>query len=275
MKKLFLLSILVNGIVTLGLCQNFEKIYAEAQDSIDNYNYSAGFFLANQCIKTKPKRDSAYTLRAYCASIFGNDQQAYEDGLKTLELNPNNSYAYYICGMANSKIPISQEEQDSILSIYRLYGKDSMNSIFTNYKIPNGTHNQSYFNYGKSFTLFKKAIELDSTYAEAIYMIGYYYNELSITDSSLKYFSRAIALDSIQSKYYIARGLVYKDLYRTKESLADLNKAITADPSSGLAYSNRAYLKREQLDDPKGACEDLKKAQLLGSYDYQYYAKCK
>lgn len=274
MKKLVIFSFLFIGIFYSSKSQTFEQVYSQAEDSIENYNYSAGYFYANQCVKMEPNRDNSYTLRAYASSTLWNHLEAYKDAERALHINPKNTYAHYLCGMANIHIPISQYEQDSILNIFKIGKKDSMRGILLNYKIPSGTLENYFYNYGKSFEHFSKAFELDSTYYENLYLIGYYYSELNHLDSALNYLNKAIALDPNESKYYVARGLVYKQKYMSKSSLADFDKSIELDSTNGVAYSNRAYLKKEQFNDQAGSCEDLKKAQRFGSYTRSYYIEC-
>lgn len=260
--------------ITPSLAQNYEEYYKRSQDSIENYNFSAGYFYANECVKMEPKRDSSFTLRAYASSALWNHSEAYTDAKRALSINPQNAYAHYICGMANVYIPIPQKEQDSILNIFRLFGKDSTSSILLNYKIPQGPTENSFYNYRKSFNHFAKAYLLDSTFYECLYLIGNYYSELNHKDSALKYIDRTIMLNPTESKYYLTRGLIYKESYQSQLSLSDFNKAINLDATNGLAYSNRAFLKKEQLNDQEGACEDLKRAQLLGYFDTNYYIEC-
>jgi tetratricopeptide (TPR) repeat protein len=272
--KNILFILLIFSYLSPIFAQNYEDYYKLSQDSIENYNYSAGYFYANMCVKMEPKRDSSYTLRGYCAGSFSNHSASIADGQKAIELNPNNAYAYFICALANVNIPIPQSEQDSLLDYFRLYGEDSFLNIINNYKMPNGTNEMSYYNYGKTFNLLQKAYELDTTYSYAVYMIGYYYSELNQSDSAIKYYTKAITINQDEAEYYVSRGLEFKRQYKSKESLEDFTKAIKIDPNNGTAYSNRAYLKEEQLDDQTGACQDLKKAQKLGSYSQSYYDVC-
>ena len=63
---------------------------------------------------------------------------------------------------------------------------------------------------------------------------------------------------------YYNRGFSKNELRNFSEAISDFNKAIEINPYNGLTYSNRGISKGIGFKDDEGACDDFKKAALLG-----------
>ena len=109
------------------------------------------------------------------------------------------------------------------------------------------------------------ALKIKPDYYFAYYNRSKVYTELNLMDEALGDINKAIELNST-SDYYLSRALIYKSMRKTKESLNDFNKSIELNPKNGLAYLNRGFLKREQLNDNKGSEKDIKTAEKFSIY---------
>ena len=110
---------------------------------------------------------------------------------------------------------------------------------------------------------FNKALLINPNYDFAYFNRAKVYEELNLFDKAIADINKAILLNN-NSDYYMSRALMYKSLKDTEKSLNDFNKAIELNPKNGFAYINRGFLKREQLNDKKGAENDIKMAEKLG-----------
>lgn len=76
--------------------------------------------------------------------------------------------------------------------------------------------------------------------------------------SAYNYYSQAIALNPQYAEAYYARGSIKKDVLDDfKGALLDLDKAIAINPKYTIAYFSRGLLKNYNLSDYKGAKTDL------------------
>jgi tetratricopeptide (TPR) repeat protein len=121
---------------------------------------------------------------------------------------------------------------------------------------------------------FTKAINIDSTFAPAIYLRGEAYgDDTGQWNLAIKDFNRAIEIDSTNPEYYWSRG---NHTVQKEKAIADFSRAVDLDPEYTSAYVNRAFL-RMKISDRTGACEDFSKAAEYGhpfGYDYiQQYCR--
>lgn len=183
------------------------------------------------------------------SDIIGSDSLSYE--------------SYVSRGIAKLRIDVYQKYSDSIkiaLNDTALY-KD----ILKYFKIAYSGNNYSSIMYDTRGAIldFNEALMINPNYDFAYFNRAKVFEELNLFDNALADINRAIELNN-KSDYYMTRALIYKSLKITEKSLNDFNKAIELNPKNGFAYINRGYLKREQLNDKKGAEKDIKMAGKLG-----------
>jgi tetratricopeptide (TPR) repeat protein len=73
-------------------------------------------------------------------------------------------------------------------------------------------------------------------------------------------FSNAIRLNPKYVTAYFVRAIIYEQIQEFQRCLSDYNQAIALNPKYAEAYNNRANLKKDKLNDPKGALDDYNQA---------------
>ena len=241
-----------------------------------NYNKALEYF--NKVVNNfRGEEDDSriYIVRAFLYEDLKNYDKAIVDYNKAIELDPKDSHPYYFLGQIyqNQKLDYdkaitdyekaislnSLEEADLTNTYYQLARslgelKQFEKQLFNYLKILEldpisiNTMNEIgvlytriYNDNEKALEYYNRAIELDSTYANAIYNRGFIYLNLGNTNKALNNFNRAIELDSEKSKFYNTRGQVYYiGLQDYKKAIADFEKAIKIDPSDKRIYYHLA-----------------------------------
>jgi tetratricopeptide (TPR) repeat protein len=254
-------------IITFSACQtktDFEKLYSDANDRLKEGNYGQAIVLFDKAISLNSSADSLYTLKGFCFYQLGDYKNCIKLAERALILNPNNYYAYYLIGVSRPNINIYDQIK------HKLYS-DNFNSgtidgkFYTPYNIWYSSTGsvEKVVDIKCAIKDLSKSIELFDTYAESYNERGKLYREIKAYERALKDFNKAIELMTNEAEFYYQRALLLKELGKTDLSLHDFNKAIELEQNP-FFYSNRGYLKREQLNDEKGACEDMKMAEKLG-----------
>ncbi len=99
---------------------------------------------------------------------------------------------------------------------------------------------------------------------------GYWYRAYAMAEIKRYYeaiadYSKAIALGDNDSNTFNNRGFAKHNLGDYYGAISDFNKAIEINPNNGLAYSNRGISLGIGFKDDEGACNDFKKAAILGN----------
>jgi tetratricopeptide (TPR) repeat protein len=201
--------------------------------------------------------------RAYLYYNSNNIYKAIADLTNIIESDSINYEAYISRGIAKLRLNVYDKHSDSI----RIVIKDSTlyKGFFRYFKIAysSDTYNKIMYDTRGAIQDFNKALKINPDYDFAYYNRAKVYNDLDLFHEAITDINRAIELND-NSEYYLSRALIYKSLNKAEESLNDFNKSIELDPENGFAYINRGYLKREQLNDNKGAEKDIRMAEKLG-----------
>jgi tetratricopeptide (TPR) repeat protein/V8-like Glu-specific endopeptidase len=96
-------------------------------------------------------------------------------------------------------------------------------------------------------------------------------NVISGKRQAIQDFSNAIRLNQRYQSAYFMRAFVYEQVQEFQKSLADYNQSILLNPESSLAYSNRANLKADKLNDIQGALADYNQSISIDPKDYGAY----
>jgi tetratricopeptide (TPR) repeat protein len=121
----------------------------------------------------------------------------------------------------------------------------------------------------KAQKLFKKALELDSTFALAytgladIYWSKYYWKTFlseNFLDSVIILTSKSLAFDNQCAEAYYLRGAGYLNIDRISEAFEELDKAIQFNPNNWKAYSTRSFILSGIFHDFVGAISNKKEA---------------
>lgn len=115
---------------------------------------------------------------------------------------------------------------------------------------------------------FKAAILLDSLQPDFYLNQAITYFKQKNYISSLKSFDKAISLNPNNDLYYMNRCNVNLQMNLIREAIVDVNHAIKIKPNNGDYLAKRAYL-YQMLGNNQKACEDIKKAIILGYKQYE------
>ena len=121
--------------------------------------------------------------------------------------------------------------------------------------------------YKKAIFCYKKAIEINPSYAMAYNNRGLSYVDIREYQKAIADFSKAIEINPRYAEAYIGRGTAYWSLDYRKRAIADFSKAIEIDPGYAVAYYNRgeAY---KAIDKPAKAIKDYRRFIDLGPAMY-------
>ena len=120
---------------------------------------------------------------------------------------------------------------------------------------------------------YNKAIKLKPNDALSYVNRGVSKNEKENYQGALKDYDKAIELNPLESSAYANRGVTKHQLEDYYGAISDYTKAIKLLPSYPYSYVYRGTLKKDQLNDLKGACIDLNKALDLGYENYPSWVK--
>jgi tetratricopeptide (TPR) repeat protein len=127
-----------------------------------------------------------------------------------------------------------------------------------------GFYEQRIGNFSEAIKFYDKANQLDSTHATTYISRGSAYLDLKNFNKAILNYTKAINLDKNNEEPYAYRGRAFYEIDSLSKAKADFDKALKLNPKFAYAYTNRALLKYTKLNDQKGGCDDLKKAEKLG-----------
>ena len=117
--------------------------------------------------------------------------------------------------------------------------------------------------YSKAFKDLDKALDIDSSYLQAINQKGIVYQRLNDFDNAIIWFTKAIRLSSKNAELYYNRAISLYILDHNTNALSDINKAIELKENNSLLIYSRAAIFKS-LGNKDSCCQDLKQAISLG-----------
>ena len=134
--------------------------------------------------------------------------------------------------------------------------------------------------YSKAVTLYKAALEIDSSFARAysdlasVYLARYYwetYFKEDFLDSCLVLANIAISFDSKIEEAYHMMGRCYFEKGDIENSLFNFNKALEINPDYSDAWAYQGYLFTSVVDDYVRGIESYRKSVSTGPPEYHAY----
>lgn len=265
MKILIVVATLLISLTSFS--QDSEEYYKKAYSQIESNNYPAAIHYLDSALILNSKIDSCYGLRAFCFSALGEFEKGIENCNQAIELNPKNDFAFFIRGLCKSKLNIYENLKNDVFKDEYLNDTTIFKQLRKKYKIY-WTSDNTYqvFDYGAAIEDYTKVIELNYKFADCYNKRAKLYEEMGEKEKAILDYNKSIELMPRRDDFYSDRALFYKANKETKKAIKDFNRAIKLEPNKPSYYENRGYTKYEQTNDKKGACKDLKKAQMMGSW---------
>lgn len=123
----------------------------------------------------------------------------------------------------------------------------------------------------KAIKYFEKAIELDSTNETAYFNRAKTYCKLGDFKKSIADYNRLILVSPYDNQLYFGVGQCYYGMKEYQKAIEMYSKSIELSSISSSSYFERA-MKKLELGDQGGACDDLKKSNSL-HYDVEIKEK--
>lgn len=275
--------------IAKSLYEKYEFLFKALASSVSIYSYSIVNLESEETGSIKSENASLYVDRGNSFLELKNWRQAKENYDKAIQLDPNNSDAYFGRGLAKGKLDDKVGEMKdynkaielnpeyskayhnrAILKSYlgdysgsiqdfdfaiQLYPDEETYLARGNVKEKSGKSQQAIEDYNK-------AIELNPNFASAYLNRGISKNNLGNTLEAIKDYNRAIILDPKDEGAYYNRGNTYAKLENFKEAINDFSKAIELKPDYAEAYLNRGTAK-VKLKNYQGGLLDFNKSVIL------------
>ena len=205
--------------------------------------------------------------------------QNYDDAMvvlnKVLSFQPNNFYAKKTKKKIKDKVSSNysiEEPQELIDDLIFLYSNNDhlkFNSLIRkNIEIYRNSSTINHFmaislknlgDYDNAICYFKKSIEINPRYIEAINNLGNLYFNLERFKEALETYSKAIEINPEFSESYSNRSNTFLKLQDIEAANVDIDLAIKFNPNYYKAWFNKGNILRFK-NDKKGAIECLKKS---------------
>ncbi len=174
-----------------------------------------------------------YYISAISKSKLGNNNDAINDYLKALELNPRDIESYINLGSLYNDI--NEYEKSINISQKGLTFDNTQFRLYNNL----GDSFQKLKNFDQAILAYKKSIELNASSSIIYYNLGTCYEETNDKESALKAYQQAVNTDKKYQDAYYKLGEIYFSLEKYKEAKTVFNILLTENPS---------YSKRDNID---------------------------
>lgn len=241
---------------------SYDELYSKVNKEIDKENFNEAIALLDKAIKINYNADSLYTLKSFCLYKTGYYKKAEQEAEKALLYNSQNDYAYYMLGISKRETNLFGNVDIESAKSDKIYIDSEMVNRYAVTLYDNQTSGEIY-DMKEALMNLNKAIEINGTCGDNFFERGKTYYKMGLYKRALGDFDTAIVLSNNIGEFFFYRGMLFKELNKSLEALNDFNKAISLKEDA-FYYANRGYLKREQLNDKQGGCDDLKKAKRLG-----------
>ena len=264
LRKRLIFLVAVFALMAFTIPRDFNFYYQSGFKSIEQGNYAAAIYYLDSAIVLNPQADTAYSLIAHPYYELGQYEKAISYCNKALSMNEKNPFAWYVKGLASAMINVYS---DSLFTVIKKHKKDSSwlaNNIFNRYYFTD--QGVGVFDNGKAIEYLSRSIALDSSYVWAYVHRAHFYYWLNQYELAEKDYTKCIELEPENPWHYLNRGNLYKRFGPPGFARDDYTRVIGLDSTISEAYYNRGMVYYDFFYDKEYACEDLRKAMLLGRY---------
>ncbi|MFY0675269.1 MAG: hypothetical protein JXQ87_17875 [Bacteroidia bacterium] len=273
-KKLNIILLLTLVLQTTFGQTRVDELYLKAQEQIDNSHMFAALIYLDTIENLVGEVDSILALQAYCFVMQGQIEESIEKSKKALSINDKCDFAYFTFGLASSEHELTQTEISKIFTKDVLADVEKFSELSIEYRIEYGPYGMKVYDEKRAIRYLDTAISINPNNPDYFYSRGIKKSDIEDFDGALVDLNKAILIDSKTSFYYQERAMIFENKQDYQNALTDIDKAILLDSDDSYSYIQRGNLKYQFLDDKKGACDDLRKAALLGRYVPTFYNIC-
>ena len=197
----------------------------------------------NQLIEIYPNDSLLFNICGACYSNIGPDKSAIDCFLKAIQLKPDYAEAYYNLGVAYHKTNMLEEALESY-----------NNAIEFQHAYPTAHNNIGiiYLNKDKinsAVKSFEWAIAYDANYAEAHNNLGSALQQLKQFKKAKKEFEIAISLNSNYAQAFHNLGILSEIINLPEEALNNYERAVSIYPEFAEAFRNLSKVKTYKAND--------------------------
>ncbi|MCX5718277.1 MAG: FlgO family outer membrane protein [Nitrospirae bacterium] len=275
----------------------YQKVTTLKPDHDLSYFYMGNLFYNDK--KEYPKAIAAYEK---AIQLYGKDPAYYNNlGLvyeaqkeyakaegyyrKSIEIDPSYGIAWESLGYAlyyQYKDDETKEAWKKAVSLGKTSAKDALKKYYNISDVPpestaplaTNLSASEYYSKGYDYKLNKKdtdkaieyylkAVSIDPNHTNALFELGYVYNEKGEYSKAIEYYNRVLAIDPRAKDALNNIGLSYESQKDYVKAESYYRKAIEVDPSYGIAWESLGYALYFQHKDNE-AIEAWKKASSLG-----------
>ncbi len=204
-------------------------------------HYEECFDYVNQAINVNPSLAMPYFVKALCYDQIGDSLKAIKNYQTAVERNPDFYDAYILLGLKYAQM------KDTMAILYNNNAiRLKPNSIEAHYN--QGIFMQNNGMYDRALKEYNYIINnIDSTYAQAYYNIGYMYLEYSNNiKKAIEYYKKAVKYDPENPMALYNLGLAYERNKQYKKALQAYKMSLNLAPNYNLAKQAVKRLTKKQ-----------------------------
>jgi tetratricopeptide (TPR) repeat protein len=197
----------------------------------------------------------------------GDNDNAIADITEAVRLNPNDSYAYYIRGLACA----NKRNHDHAIADYSEAVRLNPNYVYAYYS--RGNAYKSKCDYDRAIVDYTEVVRLDPNYTDAYYNRGIAYLNKGDNDHAIADFNEAIRLNPNDASAYCNRGVAYLNKGDNDRAVTDITEAVRLAPNYPYAYCSRGVAYANKRDYDRAIADYNNAIKLNPNYGYAYYSR--
>jgi Tfp pilus assembly protein PilF len=215
------------------------RLVEQAITQIKNQNFEAAIVSLNKAVETDHQNAEASFQRAGILADVGQDQLAFSDYSRAVEVNPNDVRYRNMRGL----FLLTRSQLDQALT-------DFTEAVRIDPKYIQAWNNRGLVKLAKTdfqgaIDDFNKACAIDPTYADGFNNRGFAWFKMEVYDRAMADFDKTLELKPGYVNALNNRGMLNLRLKQHREAVDDFSEAIRHDENNPKHYQNRMNAYRE------------------------------
>lgn len=208
--------------------------YSQQQD------FEKAFQYINTALKINPRYRDGYVLKGTIYLQIGNKDLAKSSYETAVQQDPKFYEAYLMLGT------IYESEKNPIcLEYYTTASKIQPKNPDVLYALAYA--NQNFNNLNQAKRLYRKMIQIDTNYCEALFQLGYIKQNMEMErDSAIYFYKSALKTNHRYVEAWHNLGLCYEEMGDISNALQSFSKALKYDPNFELSRKEAEILKKKR-----------------------------